>query len=167
MTSTLQNERLPRKDRLIQERFHDPYKARHKLSEPTVCPACGAVYRQGRWQWSEFRPDAAECEACQACRRIRDRCPAGVVTLNGDFVRRHRDDLLGLIRHHEEVETKEHPLHRIIGIEERPDAIVINTTDIHTPRRIGEALRSAYKGELDFHYEEENYFIRVGWRREA
>jgi ferredoxin len=167
MRSPSQNGRQARKDRLIHERVHDPYKARLKLSEPTVCPACGAVYRQGRWQWTEFRPDDADREACQACRRIRDRCPAGVVTLSGGFVQRHRDDLLGLVRHHEQVETREHPLHRIIGVEERSDAIVINTTDIHMPRRIGEALRSAYKGELNFKYEEENYFIRVGWRRDT
>jgi hypothetical protein len=44
---------------------------------------------------------------------------------------------------------------------------VITTTDIHLPRRIGEALHRAYEGDLDFHYEEEAYSIRVTWRREA
>jgi len=34
------------------------------------------------------------------------------------------------------------------------------------PRRIGEALSSAWKGVLDMHYDEEGYFIRLTWRRD-
>ncbi|MDF2781538.1 MAG: ATPase, partial [Geminicoccaceae bacterium] len=40
-----------------------------------------------------------------------------------------------------------------MDIEERDGALVVRTTDIHLPRRIGEALHHAYRGELDFHYE--------------
>ncbi len=40
-----------RQDRLIQENVHDPYMAKLKLPEPTLCPACQAVFRGGRWQW--------------------------------------------------------------------------------------------------------------------
>lgn len=39
-----------RRDRLIQERIHDPYKARAKMADPGVCPRCGAVYENGRWR---------------------------------------------------------------------------------------------------------------------
>lgn len=39
---------------------------------------------------------------------------------------------------------KEHPLSRIMGIERRPEGLVISTTDTHLPRRIGEALKHAY-----------------------
>lgn len=89
------------------------------------------------------------------------------MTITGDFVLRHKDEILHLARHQEEQEKAEHPLHRIIDIEAQDGAIVVRTTDIHLPRRIGEALRHAYHGELDFHYEEEAYFIRVKWTREA
>jgi hypothetical protein len=53
-----------------------------------------------------------------------------------------------------------------MDIAEQDDAIVVQTTDIHLPRRIGEALNHAYRGELDFHYEEEAYSIRVKWTRD-
>jgi len=156
-----------RKDRLIHERVHDPYKAKRKLSEPTVCPECGAIFQNGRWQWATSHPYDAHKEICQACRRIRDHYPAGVVSLKGDFVRQHRVEILNLARHHEILEKELHPLHRIIDIKERTRDVVINTTDIHLPRRIGEALRREHKGELEVHYEIENYFVRVNWRRES
>jgi hypothetical protein len=37
-------------------------------------------------------------------------------------------------------------------------------SDIHLPRRIGEALRRAHRGELDFHYEEGGNLLRVSWQ---
>jgi hypothetical protein len=49
----------------------------------TGCPQCGTVYQEGRWQWSA-REGVIE-ELCAACRRIKDKFPAGVVTLRGDF----------------------------------------------------------------------------------
>ncbi|MFZ5789804.1 MAG: BCAM0308 family protein [Pseudomonadota bacterium] len=144
----------------------DPYKRPEKLHEPTVCPQCGAVYHEGRWQWSPRPADAHEA-LCQACHRINDRFPAGVVTLTGPVIREHRAEMIRLARHQEEVEKKEHPLNRIIDVEEAPDRIVINTTDIHLARRIGEAQKRAFHGETDFHYDEDGYFVRVNWHRES
>ena len=80
---------------------------------------------------------------------------------------RHKDEILHLARRQEEQEKAEHPLHRIMDVETRENAIVVRTTDIHLPRRIGEVLRHAFHGDLDFHYEEEAYFIRVKWSRDG
>jgi hypothetical protein len=44
---------------------------------------------------------------------------------------------------------------------------VISTTDIHLPRRIGEALKRAFHGELDMHFDEAGYFVRVDWGARA
>ena len=155
-----------RGDRLLREQVHDPYKTRLKLSEPTVCPSCNAVYSKGRWHWGE-RPYRPHEETCKACRRIKDDCPAGIVRLSGGFLKAHKDEVFGLIRNQEALEKGEHPLNRIMSIAEEDGEIVIKTTDIHLPRRIGEALRSAYEGTLDYRYEEETYFLRVAWSREA
>lgn len=40
---------------------------------------------------------------------------------------------------------------------------MITTTDIHLPRRIGEAVKRAYHGNLKEHFEEDGYFVRVDW----
>jgi NMD protein affecting ribosome stability and mRNA decay len=156
-----------RRDRLMHEHIHDPYKTPHKLPEPTVCPDCGAVYHDGRWQWIEPAPANAHQTSCQACHRIRDKYPAGHIMLRGSFVRDHRAELLQLARHHEEAEKKLHPLHRIMQIEAKADSIAIETTDLHLPHRIADALEHAYHGELTVHYDQEGHFIRVNWQRDA
>lgn len=156
-----------RRDRLMHEHIHDPYKTPHKLLEPTVCPDCGAVFHEGRWQWIAPLPKGAYQTSCQACHRIRDQYPAGVITLSGGYVRQHRDELLQLARNREAEEKQEHPLHRIMSIEEHPDSLVINTTDIHLPHYIAEALRHAHQGDLKIQYDEEGYFARIDWRRET
>jgi hypothetical protein len=86
--------------------------------------------------------------------------------LSGVFARQHKEDILQLARHQEEAEKREHPMNRIMSVQEGPNAIVIETTDIHLPRRIGEAVRRAYHGELSEHFEPDAYFVRVNWVRE-
>jgi len=152
-----------RKDRLLQKRIHGPYKSPRKLPEPTVCPKCNAVFKAGRWQWLEAWPANAPEKTCPACRRIQDNCPAGSVILSGDFIKQHRQEVINLARHHEWSERSQHPLHRIISIEELPDQVVVATTDIHLPKRIGQAVLSAYKGQLDLQYDEEGCFVRIHW----
>jgi NMD protein affecting ribosome stability and mRNA decay len=156
-----------RRDRLIHEHIHDPYKTPHKLAEPTVCPDCGAVYHEGRWQWIKPAPAKAHQTSCQACHRIRDKYPAGLIVLRGKFARDHQTELLQLARHHEAEEKQLHPLHRIMQIEEKEDGMTIETTDLHLPHRIAEALEHAYHGDLKMHYDQEGYFIRVEWQRET
>ena len=68
-----------RRDRLLQEAVHDSYKNKGKLSEPTLCTECGAVFHAGRWQWLP-KPQKAAQTCCPACHRIRDGFPAGYVS---------------------------------------------------------------------------------------
>ena len=153
-----------RRDRLIREREHDPYKVREKLPDPTACPDCGAMFRDGRWMWGAPPVDAHRA-TCPACQRTRDDYPAGYLTLEGDFHREHRAEILSLLRHVEEREKKEHPLKRLLDIQDDPDALRITTTDSGFARNLGDALESAYAGELDYQYTKEGSCLRVTWRR--
>ncbi|MCX8018131.1 MAG: BCAM0308 family protein, partial [Rhodocyclaceae bacterium] len=140
-----------RHDQLRPERVHDTYKLAGKLAEPTVCKQCGAVFHAGRWQWLA-PPAGAHQIVCPACHRSADRFPAGYVVIGGPYFAAHRDELLQLVRHHEAKEKAEHPLARIIAIEEEGEGIVVTTTDIHLARDLGMALHHAHKGELEYHY---------------
>jgi len=70
-----------------------------------------------------------------------------------------------LARHEEAAEKAEHPLNRIANIERTDAGVVIATTDIHLPRRIGEAIERAYRGTLEMHFDDAAYFMRADWRR--
>ena len=153
-----------RREQLFQELIHDSYKSSRKLSEPTRCPQCGAVFHKGRWTWA-MAPAGAHEEKCPACHRIHDKFPAGYVTLTGKFFRAHRDEILQLVKNHEAKEKAEHPLERLMGIEDTTEGVLVTTANTHLARDIAEALHSAYKGDLDYHYNKEDNLLRASWSR--
>ena len=149
---------------VITEKEHDPYRNKIKPGEPAVCPECRAVFHDGRWQWLAAPPDAHD-EICPACRRVRDKFPAGFVTLEGSFLQEHRTEVMGLVTRYADHVKTEHPLERIMDTEELAGGLRITTTDTHLARGIGEALHRAYRGELKFHYEPGQELLRVHWER--
>lgn len=150
--------------RILDDRRHDPYEPAGKYHEPTRCGQCGAVYRAGRWHWGDA-PEAARADTCPACRRTHDKLPAGWLVIDGPFVAAHRDELLGIIHNEAEHERSEHPLNRIMHIDERDGRIEVSTTDIHLPQRVGQKLKSAYDGELVVQYGKDEYSVRLHWHR--
>lgn len=155
-----------RRDRLIKEEIHDPYMMRSKPTEPTVCTDCGVVFAGGRWQWQEERPRGAADDLCPACQRTREKMPAGILTLRGEFFVAHRDEILRLVHNKVEGQKAQHPLKRLMAIEDQEDgSTVITFTDTHLPRGTGQAITRAYEGELDIQYTEEASLVRVYWQR--
>ena len=150
------------RDRTYDDLRHDPYQAKGKYKEPAVCSGCGAVFQHGRWAWATAPEGVAKAE-CPACHRIRDRQPAGFITLAGVRMGEERDELARIVRNVEKHERTEHPLHRIIAIEHDPDEMRVTTTDTHLPQRIGESVRHARKGTLGIVYGPDEYLVRVHW----
>jgi hypothetical protein len=102
---------------------------------------------------------------CPACRRIEGGYPAGFVTVRGSFFEEHREEILNLIRNTAEAEKAEHPLERLIAVQEEADAARLTTTGVHLARRIGDALARAYQGGLTLRYGEAEQRLRVLWER--
>ena len=155
---------MTRRDRLIKEREHDVYKSRKKLSDPSACTECGVVYHKGRWEWGEAPPDAKRL-TCPACQRARDGLPAGILSLRGEFHLAHRDEVLGLLRNVEEREARNHPLKRIMKVEEQGNTMTVSTANPGLARSLGDALLHAYQGELEYHYADDAGVFRVSWSR--
>lgn len=110
-------------------------------------------------------PPARATAVCPACRRVRDRYPAGEVVVTGSFVASHGDEIESLIRNTADKEASAHPLHRIMQLVRRKSTITVTTTDVHLPHRIGHALKDAYGGALATHYDDAGYYSRVAWER--
>lgn len=155
----------PRRDSMYEERVQDPYRARMKWPEPTVCPDCGAVFHDGRWTWGDA-PEGAEAHRCPACSRIHDRVPAGILVMGGDFLEAHRDEIMNLVHNQELKEKDEHPLERIMGEEQGDNGdTVLTFTGVHLTRAVGEALKRAYEGDLEIQFADSDAVMRVNWRR--
>lgn len=73
--------------------------------------------------------------------------------------------MLRLVRNELARAKAEHPLKRIMKIEDAEDGVLVATTEIHLARGIGEAVHNAYQGELEFHYNENENLLRVVWER--
>ncbi len=89
-----------------------------------------------------------------------------MLTLSGDFFEEHRDEIMNLVRNNVEAQKAEHPVKRIMDIEDREEGgVVITFTDIRLPRGVGKAIEHAYEGDLDIHYTDEAGIVRVTWVR--
>ena len=143
-----------------QDSYHDEL----KVAEPATCPRCHATYLRGRWTW-HAAPEHALRTTCPACQRIEDDFPAGYVTIKGAFLAEHRDEILNVVMARAERARQEHPLQRIIGMQEISRGMLVTTTDGHLARGIGVALRDAFKGELDLAFSRDENLVRATWSR--
>jgi hypothetical protein len=159
-----------RKNRLIQEKVHDPYYENKKYPDGVVCPSCQAVYKDGRWVWvAQLKGNIQNIDEnlCPACRRIRDKYPAGIVTLSGSYLADHKEEILNLVNNIIEEESERSPLKKLIDMEQRKEAIIIRLTDDHLARRLGEAVGRAHKGELNIKYLQKDKFLNIFWHRDS
>jgi hypothetical protein len=166
MTHKRSSRRTIRGNPNLRERVHDPLHPRGKRRESIRCRRCGVQYRAGRWRWPTSSTRGLKPVTCPACQRIEAHYPAGELVLAGRFLNGHRDEILATAKHVESRESADHPLNRVMSIEERDGETVISTTDIHLPRSIAHALQSAWGGAIRTHYDLEGYFARVCWSRD-
>jgi NMD protein affecting ribosome stability and mRNA decay len=142
----------------------DPYRVPARPPEQAMCPSCRAVFSAGRWTWNR-PPQGAHEQKCPACQRIQDKFPAGYVMIKGAFLAEHRDEIIAFITSKEGSEKADHPLQRIMAIEDVADGLQVSTTDPILARGIGEALHETYKGDLKLRYSRDENLLRATWKR--
>lgn len=151
----------------------DSYLPRGASRKISVCDGCRAVYMNKRWYAdgavddTMLRNPEAGKTVCPACLKIRDNFPGGIVTLKGDYVLPHKQDLLKLIRNEEDRARGLNPLERVMSVKENGyGSIVISTTNEKMAQRIGRAIKKAFHGEVAYHWSHDNKLVRVDWIRE-
>jgi len=152
----------------------DPYLPKGASKKTTVCEGCHAVYKKKRWYADPNLYNAAVAirdtavAVCPACLKIRDNFPGGIVTLKGDYVLPHKQELLNLIKNEEARARGFNPLERVMSVKESGyGSMVISTTNEKLAQRIGRAIRKAFGGKVTYQWSHDNKLARVDWQRAA
>lgn len=152
--------------------YADPYLADAPPNEVAMCRECRSVYANGRWELeTQAARDLANAKhitetLCPACRKIRDRMPGGVVTLSGDFLKKHEDEIVNLVNHENRSAMEINPLARIMDVQRRDSEITVLTTNEKLAQRIGRSVFKAYSGEVEYKWSKGTKLARVNWHRD-
>ncbi len=153
-------------------RNEDPYISDEGLKEPAVCTVCHAIYRNKRWYLKE--KEFAEIQSgedvnqvkCPACQKMHQLYPEGVVTLRGDYLWHHEEEIINILRSTENNAMAKNPLARIMRIQPEGDSLLIETTEEKLAEHIGRALHKAHQGELEVQWSDDHSLCRVNWERQ-
>lgn len=149
--------------RNIQPTHHDPYAARRKDRDAMVCDSCAVVGHGGRWRWGAPPLTDVRGGLCPACERIRDHYPAGTLRLPG-IPAEDLTEIRALIANTEAAERTEHPLERLMDVEEEDGGLVVTTTGVHLARRLANALERRLHRQLSFTYGEDGELVQITWK---
>lgn len=150
-----------RRDMMYQERFRGRFARGMKAAE-ALCSGCGAHYQSGRWSWTPASP-AARTTHCPACQREAANMAAGTLEIPGDFFSAHRDELTRLVENTARLERQDHPLERLMPIEEQAETASIRTTGMHLITRIAHALSRQFGGRLIAHADDRQAVRHLEW----
>jgi NMD protein affecting ribosome stability and mRNA decay len=149
----------------------DPYIVQDIKYENAICRTCHAIYQNKRWRLDEEvyqkmnEWDSTAKVLCPACKKIKDKFPGGIVTLKGDFLREHKDEILNLIKNEEERARGFNPLERIMEINDADKGMELTTTNEKLAQKIGKSLHRAYQGRVGYKWSQDTKLIRVIWER--
>lgn len=150
----------------------DPYLPKKSPPDVGECKKCGLIYNGKHWQLRSNAPEDILLEepkvklVCPACRKIMDNFAEGYVTIQGGFLKGHKDEILHLIRNKEKIAMDSNPLERIIEIKEKAGSIEVTTTTEKLAQRIGQMLHKAFHGDVEYKWSDDVKLARVVWVRQ-
>lgn len=151
-------------------RVSEPYEL-EEGQEAAVCQECHALYQSKRWFFDEKLYDQLADTSkvrqvvCPTCRKIKDHYVEGYLTLSGDFLVEHKDEIVTLLQKEATKVGQRSFDDRIIQMVPEGDKLVVETTTEKLAQHLGRTIYKAYKGVLSFQWSEPNKFVRVYWAR--
>lgn len=140
--------------------------------EVSYCTKCGVIYRQKRWimdpiELNQLKEDpSVGTIVCPACQKMQDNVPGGFLTLSGEYLRKHEEEILELIKNTEAKSRNKNPLGRIMEITQEGDVLTIHTTLDKLAEKLGKEIYKAHSGELNHQWSHGENFVRVNWKRD-
>jgi len=146
------------------------YQTKGGVKGCSYCESCGAIYCNKRWSHDEqmlntLKRTSGQASTCPACQRVSDRNPAGIVTLEGNHLKAHAEEILNLVKHVTAAVNAKNPLGRIMEATEGDGNICITTRDDKLAQKLGKEVYKAHGGELQFQWSDDQRLVRVNWSR--
>lgn len=137
-------------------------------SEPARCPVCGNIYTNKQW----YRSDQIDVDedqqihsyTCPGCSKVQDGYYYGELTVTGQFIAKHHEEISHLIQNEVHRAQEKNPLSKLVQVEVEGDKLNLRTTNSKLAERIGRKLNQAYKGDLEI--DKSEYITRVYWSRD-
>lgn len=150
------------------EEKRDVYLNDKPSSSPARCPVCGNIYMNKQW----YRPDQKDLDdsasvisyTCPGCSKVQDGYYYGELTVTGQFIKEHHEEISHLIQNKVHEVQEDNPLSKLVQVEVDGDELTLRTTNSKLAEHIGRALNRAYEGELDI--DKSEYITRVRWSRD-
>ncbi|MBW3625175.1 MAG: ATPase [Armatimonadetes bacterium] len=125
-------------------------------------------YRHDKAPAEAQSPDAHRVDViCPGCKQVQDHNPGGVLTLSGQFLIEHNEEIMNLIQHEDEKARGVNPLEKIMEMnKDGEDTLVITTTNEFLVQRLGKAVHRAYNGDIEIKFGGDDVPVRVNWHRD-
>lgn len=140
------------------------YRRAAKAAGGLVCKDCGIIQHAGEWYFGAPPLARLTTGRCPACRRVADKYPAGTLRVPTSFLAGRQRDVLRLVRNIAAAEKLEHPLERLMTIEEADGHMVVTTTGIHLARALAHKLAKQFHRKPRFRYADGEELVFVEWR---
>ncbi len=151
-------------------RVNEPYELAAG-QEAAACTECHALYQGKKWAFDEPQYDKlvgagkVRPVLCPACKKIKDHYVEGYLTLSGEFLVGHKEEIVQLIEKEAAKVGNRSFDDRIVLIAPEKDKVMVETTTEKLAQHLGRTIYKAYKGDLKFQWSEPNRFVRVYWNR--
>lgn len=161
----------PRDHNLHPDESPDPYLNDPPRHEPARCSVCGNIYANKRWyhsdQYELAETEEAHSFTCPGCQKVQDNYYFGELSVSGQFIAEHHEEISGLIQNEVHRRQKKNPLSKLVEVEVDKDAeqpeIIFHTTTGKLTELLSQALEKAFGGQLDL--TESGPVTRANWRR--
>lgn len=145
----------------------DPYLNVQPPGEPLRCPVCGNIYAKKRWyrsdQYSLEDGSRARSYTCPGCKKVQDGYYRGELSVSGDFLGEHNEEISHLIQNEVHKRQEKNPLSKLVEVDVDGSEVEFHTTNGKLAEHLGRSLEKAYQGELEIQKTE--HVTRVRWSR--
>ena len=141
-----------------------------RLTDPTVCERCGAVYTRRTWRRDHKVTDAllrgAAWAVCPACALASREEYFGRVVLRGAYAAAHEADIRRRILNVAERAQFTQPERRVVSVDHAGDVLEVLTTSQKLAHRIARELKKAFGGRTSYAWSDRDGSLNAIWQRD-